>query len=390
MTNKIIIAISLILVIGAIFTLLVKNRIGNISPAILPAKQAPTNTASDIALKLEFPLSLNDARISEYATNISRARDLAFSPRGTLLVVSLDGKVYALPSNPDGTLKEAKVVVDDLDSPHGLAFYQGKLFVAEETSLKRYNWDETSLSATLGREILTIPRGGRHSTRSIEFDRDGNLYISIGSTCDVCFETNPWHGSIIQTDQNGTNPIIYSKGLRNAVFLSLNPQTNQIWATEMGRDFLGDNLPPDEVNILSKNSNFGWPLCFGNRVRDTQFNSSAKYTNSCNQTTPPTFELPAHVAPLGLTFINSPKLPKDTQGDLLVALHGSWNSSVPVGYKIVKIDVEGEKVTNPTDFITGFLDSNQAFARPVDVIFDKDGNLFFSDDKGGRVYRVNF
>jgi glucose/arabinose dehydrogenase len=212
------------------------------------------------------------------------------------------------------------------------------------------------------------------------------MYVSLGSRCDVCFEDDPWIGAVISATSEGKNAQVYSSGLRNAVFITINSETDKLWGTEMGRDFLGNNVPPDEINVLEKGKSYGWPVCYGDKVYDTNFGSqTAAY---CEKTVAPAYKIPAHSAPLGLTFINSDKFPESWQGDLLVSYHGSWNSSVPVGYKVVRLDVEGQNVTNETDFITGFIDGSQAAGRPVDLIFDEEGYLFLSDDKRGVVYIV--
>lgn len=310
--------------------------------------------------------------------DVPSARDLELTSQGVLLVSSPGpGKIFAIKDD------QAKVVIDKQDKPHGLAFYQNQLYVASETNITRYNWDESTLTATLDKKILDLPSGGRHTSRTIVFDQGGRLFVSLGSSCDVCFEKNPWLGSVIVTDKDGKDPQVFASGLRNAVFLTLNQNTNQVWATEMGRDFLGDNLPPDEINILDK-GNFGWPICYGARVYDQKFGKETPAF--CNGTIPPVFEIPAHSAPLGLKFINSPIFPADWQGDLLVSYHGSWNSSTPVGYKVVRLQIGIGKPISSHDFITGFLQSNQVIGRPVDLEFGLNGELYISDDKAGKIY----
>lgn len=314
-----------------------------------------------------------DFQMTVFADKLGGPRDLEFSPEGILLVsIPTQGKVVALP--------DKKEVLGNLIRPHGLAFYQGKLFVAEETQVGRYSWDKTSRSATLEKIILQLPQGGRHSTRTIVFNKKGEMFVSIGSSCDVCFETHPFLATVIVSDHDGNNPRVFARGLRNAVFMTLHPQTDQVWVTEMGRDFLGDDLPPDEINILLREGDYGWPNCFGNRIHDTKFDPQPRQERPCEATIPPVFEIQAHSAPLGLTF--------DQNGDLLVAYHGSWNRSSPVGYKIVKLDVERGKILKEEDLVTSFLKDGQVLGRPVDLIFDQDGRLFVSDDKAGVVYQV--
>lgn len=372
--GSILILTALILVLFSIF----KNKIGDIRPAILPPTKQSINPAN-------LPLTLSDGyTIGYYIQNLGDVRDLEFSPRGTLLAsLTSEGKILSL-KGKDNKVNAIKEILINLKNPHGIAFYNNKLYVAEETQLSRYNWDEQNLKATLDKVLFKIPAGGNHFTRSIVFDKSGRLYLSIGSTCNVCVESNPWHGAVISSDADGNNPEIFSSGLRNSVFLTLNSKTNQIWATDMGRDNLGDDIPPDEINILEQGKNYGWPNCYGDRVPDLTFNKDAK----CEDTVAPIYKIQAHSAPLGLTFINSTQFPSDWQGDLLVAYHGSWNRSVPTGYKVVHMKVKGDTIISEEDFITGFLQGSETIGRPVDVIFDKQGYLYISDDKTGSIYIV--
>lgn len=320
-------------------------------------------------------------KIGVFAKDLPNARDLEFTPGGTLLVsLTASGKVIALPDrNSDGVADEKIEILNGLKRPHGLAFYKDNLFVAEENKVTRYDYDSTNNKASFDKKLFDLPLGGRHFTRSLLFDNNGNLYVSLGSTCDTCAEKNQFIASVLVSNSEGENLRIYSSGLRNAVFLALSSD-NKIYATEMGRDFLGDNTPSDEIDVLNEGGNYGWPYCYGDRVWDKVF--GRKNQSFCDKTVDPYFKIQAHSAPLGLTFINSSQMEK-WNGDLLVSYHGSWNRSTPVGYKIVRITTNG----NPTetDFISGFSKDK---ARPVDVIFDPQGSLFISDDKAGQIYKM--
>lgn len=380
-----IIAVLIILIIlaaaayGGFFIL--KDKVGDIRPAILPPKSVSTNSIASAGLPLDLPAGYT---IGFFAQNVGDVRDLEFSPGGTLLASDTSGgKVIAL-INKNNKADQIKTVLTGLKNPHGIAFYGEKLFVAEETRLVRYNWDEQTLNATLDVVLFSIPPGGRHFTRSIVFDAQGRLFLSIGSTCDACNESNPWYASVVITDANGTNPQVFANGLRNSVFLALNPSSNQVWAPDMGRDNLGDDIPPDEINILLQGNNYGWPNCYGIQVPDRTFNPNT----SCNSTQPPIYEIQAHSAPLGLVFIKSSQFPSDWQGDLLLAFHGSWNRSVPTGYKVVHMKVKGNQILGEENFISGFLQGSQTIGRPVDLAFDNQGYLYISDDKRGAIYIV--
>lgn len=333
------------------------------------------NAAQDFSAPPEFKMEI-------FAQGLGTPRDLEFSPGGVLLVsIPSQGKVLAI---RDGSTKE---ILGNLERPHGLAFYKGKLFVAEETRIVRYNWDENNLQADRDKILFDLPMGGRHFTRTIAFNKDGQMFVSIGSTCDVCFEEHPWHGTVIVSNSEGRDPRVFAKGLRNAVFIAIHPQTNELWGTEMGRDFLGNDLPPDEVNVIKEGKDYGWPVCYGDKVYDEKFGQRSP--SYCENTESPIFEIAAHSAPLGLAFIDSEQFPREWQGDLLVAYHGSWNRSTPIGYKVVQLEIENGRVVRESDFLTGFLKNAEVLGRPVDLIFDKEGNLFVSDDGKGVIFKVS-
>ena len=393
--------ILLIICIGILVTAAygIKNKIGNLRPAILPPARTneeptsplPSQLSDIINARISQPISYLTApqgfQIGNFAKNLGGARDLQFSPGGTLLVSLPDqGKIVALPDkNQDGASDSSLEVLTRLNRPHGLAFYESFLFVAELTQVVRYKWDESNLTATKDKILFALPYSGGHNTRSLVFNNKGQLFVSLGSSCNVCQEKNDRLAGVIISDKDGNNPRVWAKGLRNSVFLTVNPSSDEVWAADMGRDYLGDNLPPEEINIIRDGANYGWPICYGNKIHDDKFDTNQYIRDPCEDSVSPIFEFPAHSAPLGLTFINSPQFLTDWQGDLLVAYHGSWNRSTPAGYKVVRMKVAGNTITCAEDFITGF---GQALARPVDLIFDSQGNLYISDDKAGVVYKL--
>lgn len=235
---------------------------------------------------------------------------------------------------------------------------------------------------------MDLPAGGNHFSRSIGFGPDGKLYVSIGSSCNVCIEKDPRRAKIYVSNPDGTDVRQFASGLRNSVFFTWHPKTREMWATDMGRDLLGDNIPPEEVNILRDGGFYGWPYCYGANVNDRSFDSSDTAQKKCAESIPPHITFQAHSAPLGLTFIPD-SWPKAYRGDVLVSYHGSWNRSEPTGYKIVRFDLDSAfQNTQESDFLTGFLQGGGAIGRPVDVLFDAKGILYISDDKSGVIYRV--
>jgi glucose/arabinose dehydrogenase len=322
------------------------------------------------------------------------ARMMVFSPGGVLIASdTTDGKVLAFPdSKHSGNAEKAVTVLRDLNAPHGIAFHNGKLYVAETNALRRYDWDESQLRATNGQLIMQLPGGGNHFTRTILF-ANGKMYIAIGSTCNVCIEEEKRRASILEFNEDGSGDRIFAAGLRNSVGPALNPKTGTIWAPDNGRDWLGDDTPPDEINDLGPNGgNFGWPYCYGNRVTDT----SQTKDDRCKATIPPKVELQAHSAALSITFYTGSMFPAEYRGDLFAALHGSWNRSVPTGYKIIRVRLnDRSEPQGVEDFITGWIRPGETrkgvwMGRPVGLLVGADGSLYVSDDDAGVIYRVTW
>jgi len=325
-----------------------------------------------------------------------RARMLAFSPGGVLLVTDMsDGKVLAFPDpKHTGKAERTVTVLDDLNAPHGLAFHNSKLYVAEINAVRRYDWDEAQLKASNGQKLADLPgSGGGHSTRTIIF-WNGKMYVAAGSSCNVCKEDDPRRAAVTEYNEDGSGQRLFASGLRNSVGLAVNPKTNTIWAVDNGRDWLGDNLPPEEVNDLGTNGgNFGWPYCYGDRVRDT----SQSKTYDCSKTVAPKLMMQAHSAPLNLLFYTANMFPAEYRNNIFIAFHGSWNRSIPTGYKVVrvKLDNNGQTQGHPEDFITGWLRPGETrkgvwMGRPVGLAVGPEGAMYVSDDSAGVVYRVTY
>jgi len=360
------------------------------APSVPPAPpEAPEQDggSNETTINLDIPEGF---KISEFATGLSGARVLV-GPDGTgkfWLSRTSEGIVSSISLGPDG---EVAAILDDfsgLNEPHGLVLDPSdplNLYIAESDKVSRVRLDsEAGLE-----KLVDLPDGGRHFTRTLYFGPDSRLYVSIGSSCDVCIESDERRAKVYVMDKDDQNFTPFATGLRNSVFLTTDPVTGEIWATDMGRDNLGDNLPPDEVNILEARGDYGWPYCYGQKIRDSQFmpNLNPSY---CQQTISPKVELQAHSAPLGLAFIPEEGWPEDMWLDLVVAYHGSWNRSVPTGYKLVKVNLDLDRqVLETEDFITGWLDQNgQVIGRPVDVLAQPGGTLYITDDFRGVIYKL--
>jgi glucose/arabinose dehydrogenase len=232
--------------------------------------------------------------------------------------------------------------------------------------------------------ISGLPSGG-HGTRTIGFGPDGKLYLAIGSSCNVCEEDDERRAAILRFNADGSDQELYASGLRNTVGFTWNPMNGELWGVDNGRDGLGDDLPPEEVNNILQGKNYGWPYCYGSWQVDPEFEDDRQQARFCEATEPPLVEMQAHSAPLGLRFLSDPAWPAAWQGNLFIAFHGSWNRSVPTGYKVVRVDREGRV----EDFITGWLDedSGDAWGRPVDILF-ANNRMYISDDSSGSIYMV--
>ena len=358
-------------------------------PSVRPsAGESPSEGVNATGLPLTLPTGVS---VSYFAKNLSAPRVLAWDPSGTLLAsIPSQSKVVALPdSNSDGAADRAVTVIEGLTLPHGIAFHDGLLYVAETDQVASYTYDPRLMKATNKKKLFDLPAGGNHFSRTIGFGPDGKLYVSIGSSCNACVEKDPRRAKIYVSNPDGSDFREFASGLRNSVFFVWHPQTREMWATDMGRDLLGDNIPPEEVNIVRDGKFYGWPNCYGNRIHDRSFDKSEQAQKKCEGSIPPHITFQAHSAPLGLAFVPD-SWPEEYRGDLLVSYHGSWNRTKPTGYSVARFDLDkkGNVSSGERDFLSGWLEGKTAAGRPVDLLFDPKGNLYITDDKSGGVYRV--
>ncbi|PYM61773.1 MAG: sorbosone dehydrogenase [Candidatus Rokuibacteriota bacterium] len=330
--------------------------------------------------------------IDVFAKDLGHPRFLAFDPAGTLLVsVPRAGRIVALPDrNGAGRADGADPVVEGLDLPHGLAFHGGMLYVAETGRVVRLGYDPATHRAVGTPQVVVagLPARGSHWTRTIAFGPDGRLYVSVGSSCNVCEERDARRAAVTRYAADGTDGKPYATGLRNAVGLAFRPGTGELWATVNGRDWLGDDRPSEYVTRLEEGGFYGWPYCHwagGILMIDPDLGSAER----CRKVARPNLEYQAHSAPLGLAFYTGTQFPTEYRGNLFVALHGSWNRAVPTGYKVIRVRLDGA-TPKAEDFATGWLIGARAFARPVDLAVGPDGSLFLSDDTRGLVYRISY
>ena len=328
--------------------------------------------------------------IEVFANKLKGPRFMKISPQGSLLVSQPgEGNVIIFKRQPDGSLSNQPLtLIANLNHPHGLDLYKKWLYIAEKNKVIRLRFVEETGTITGKKEIIVdnLPSVGMHRTRTVRFGPDEKMYLSTGSSCNVCIESNPFRASIWQFDPDGSNGQLYASGLRNSVGLAWSPKGN-LYATDNGRDFLGDDLPACELNRIEAKGFYGWPYFYsdqGETIRDTDFETPAPEKDI---PLPPVYEFTAHNAPLGLHFLSSTLLPD--KGSLLVALHGSWNKSYKDGYKVLMLsNPESDKPITEKDFVWGFLENGRVIGRPVDIVEDKQGTLYLSDDYGGAIYRI--
>lgn len=389
--NKIIGIISLVLVSFAVFFAYNHSlKQPTIIPHSTPQQTTPP-TRQAMGGTLPFPLSVPDGfHIGLFADRLGTARDLELTPEGTLLVSDPNSNtVTALrDTDGDGQADIKKIIINGRNIVHGVAFHNGQLFVAEKNSIELYSWNESLMQALYSKTVVTFPGSTDHVNRTLVFAPGNKMYINLGSTCNVCIEKNAEEGTILVANADGSDLHIFAKGQRNAPFLAINPITHQLWATGMGRDYLGDTIPPDEINIIEEGKDYGWPICYGDKIHDTSFDKKVYISDPCRTTIPPIYQIAAHSAPLGLAFVPS-TFNTSWTNDLVVAYHGSWNRSTPIGYKVVHMRVRGDSIEGEEDLVTGFLKDSVTRGRPVDLIFDTFGNLYISDDKNGNIYIVS-
>lgn len=330
-------------------------------------------------------------KIELYADNIPNARSLTLSPGGTLFIGNRkEDKVYAVvDADNDQRADQTYIIASGLRSPNGVAFKNGSLYVAEIHRILRFDAIESSLSDPPKPKIVnnTYPAKGWHGWKFIRFGPDGKLYVPIGAPCNVCKKKDLRFGTITRLDYDGSDFEIYARGIRNSVGFDWHPQTQELWFTDNGRDMLGDDIPPDELNHAPQvGMHFGFPYCHGTAIADPEFGKEY----SCDQFTPAAQELGPHVASLGMRFYTGSMFPDEYKNQIFIAEHGSWNRSKKIGYRVTLVTLEDNKPVNYQVFAEGWKQGEAVWGRPVDVLVMPDGALLVSDDYAGAIYRISY
>ena len=392
-----VIVVLLLIVWGGTFAY---QNLRGIGPAIKNPPVDITNTGgtstsspSGSSLPLKLP---SEFGIEIFAKDLPGARVMKFDQAGNMWISQTSKGTVSMLQISGGKVIGQNTTFKNLKRPHGLAFDPTNpniLYIAEEDKITRTNL-ATDGPPTF-EKIADLPSGGGHFTRTIAFGPDDRLYVSIGSSCNVCNESDDRRAKIFLMRRDGSDFKEYARGLRNAVFFAWNYVDGKMWATENSRDLLGDNIPPDEINIVEAGKNYGWPICYGKNIHDDNFDKNTYIRNPCMAPfeTPSHVDIQAHSAALGLAFIPEEGWPDGYGNDLLVAYHGSWNRSTPTGYKVVRMKLDNNGNHQSTeDFITGWLtganSAASALGRPVDIMAVPGGTAYISDDKAGVIYRV--
>lgn len=357
-------------------------------PFALSLAAATGGAIADVDLDLiELPEGF---RIEVVAEGLESARQMAWGDDGVLFVGSRKSdKVYAaVDSDGDGTMEKTYVVARDMKMPSGIAYRDGSLYIGDLGTIYRLDGIESRLDNPPAPVVVTdaFPDDRHHGWKYLAFGPDGKLYVPVGAPCNICLE--PEYAAIKRMNPDGTEIEDYVLGVRNSVGFTWHPTSGELWFTDNGRDMLGDDIPPCELNrVQEPGTHYGYPFCHGNDIADPQYGEQA----SCDRFEPPAQELGPHVAPLGLAFYTGEQFPEPYHGRLFIAEHGSWNRSRKIGYRItmVTLDDAGNSVGYET-FASGWLQGESNWGRPVDVLLDADGSMLISDDQAGVIYRISY
>lgn len=348
--------------------------------------------------------------------SLQHPRFMAFDPEGNLYVsLPQSNQVVVLPDrNRDGVADEVITVAKDLNAPQGLVYTDNKLYIANEDGVVVINKERGKWAAKPTPLISGLATGG-HTLKSLKLSPDGYLFINVGSSCNVCIETDPTRATMLRYTLSGKpagalltvgrhqQSAVWARGLRNSQGYTWHPKTGAMFATNNGSDMrtsskngpVNDELPPEHLNILEGGKHYGWPHCWGiasdqkggqtGQMEDPKFPGEAGF---CKTVQAPAITFISHSTPLGISFLDKTAFPESYRQDAIVALHGSWNRKQPSGYKLVRVKFKQDRPFEVVDFVTGWLQGQDAWGRPVDVVVGTDKAIYVSDDKADVIYRI--
>jgi glucose/arabinose dehydrogenase len=349
---------------------------------------------ASVAFAQPKPLPLETIKLPpgfaiELVARVDNAREMALGAKGTLFVGSMGaGKVYAVRLTP-GAPAEVLTLASGLQLPVGVAFHGGALYVSAVDRILRFDDVESRLTNPPKPVMVSdrFPKETQHGWKFIAFGPDGKLYVPVGAPCNIC-EPDPDRFAVItRMNADGSGLETFARGVRNTVGFDWDPRTRELWFTDNGRDWMGDDVPPDELNHAPKSGmHFGYPYCHGGTIADPEYGRR----RPCSDFTPPVQNLGPHVASLGMRFYTGTQFPAQYRHQIFIAEQGSWNRSKKVGYRVSLVRIENGKATAYEPFATGWLQGESAWGRPADVLVMPDGSLLVSDDRAGAIYRITY
>jgi len=329
-------------------------------------------------------------KISLYASSVPHARGMVFSPNGTLFVGSKEGNVYAI-QDKDKDHKADKVITiaRDLLMPVGVDFRDGFLYVSSVDKIVRYENIESRLENPPSPGVVnsSFPSDRAHGWKFIRFGPDGLLYVPVGAPCNICKKEDERYATIMRMKPDGSELEVFASGVRNTVGFDWHPETKELWFTDNGRDWMGDDIPPDELNNAPKKGlHFGFPYCHGGDLSDPEFGKE----RPCSEFIPPAIKLAPHAAALGMRFYTGRMFPEEYRNQIFIAEHGSWNRSKKIGYRVSVVKLKGNQAVSYEPFAEGWLQGQKSWGRPADVLVAPDGALLVSDDFANAIYRITY
>ncbi|MDT8406160.1 MAG: PQQ-dependent sugar dehydrogenase [Methylococcales bacterium] len=353
-------------------------------PSLVLANQGAEAVLQQLRLPPGFSISL-------FADNVPNARSLALAEEGVVFVGTRSGAVYAVQDkNQDGKADARFMIAQQLNVPNGVAYRDGTLYVAEVDKILRFNNILAKLDDPPEASVIydQLPNDRHHGWKYLRFGPDGKLYTAVGAPCNICNPKQPIYATLVRLTVDGANLQVVARGVRNSVGFDWQPETNDLYFHDNGRDYLGDDIPPDELNRVSEiGAHYGYPFCHAGDIQDPKFGSGI----DCSTYTAPVHRYGAHVAPLGMRFYRGQQFPVQYQQQLFVAQHGSWNRSEPQGYQVAVVSFKDSHTVTEQTFISGWLTaSGEVLGRPVDILELPNGDLLISDDRLGVIYRVHY
>ncbi len=348
---------------------------------LLAATQAH---ATELALPVGF-------QIETLNFSVPNARQMALTDKGTLIVATRRaGNVYAVPKALTDDAPEVITLFDDLRMPSGVALHDGDLYIGAVSRILRVRNIERNLESNPEAETITdaLPDDGHHGWKYLKFGPDEQLYVPVGAPCNMCLEDDPRSASLLRMNPDSGETELWAEGIRNTVGFAWHPATGKLWFSDNGRDMLGDDVPPEEINVIDRQGqHFGYPFVHASDIRDPEYGDHEAAEGKTFVA--PVVEIQAHSAALGLDFYAGDQFPRRFQNALFIAEHGSWNRSEKVGYQVSVVTARNGTLEY-APFVTGWLQGQKVSGRPNDVLVTPDGSLLISDDQQGVIYRVTY